>query len=88
MQNEMDWLIERRAHLDVLVDVPGSLFAIVDRLHGGIGQAGDVSAGKHPGFTGLHGFAVHLRCPPSVQLYWFQGLLHCSRTQYYRDQSG
>jgi len=31
MKNEMDWLIEWRAHLDVLVDVPGSLFATVNQ---------------------------------------------------------
>ena len=63
-------------HLDVSVHVPGGLLAVVDRLHRGVGQAGDVPARKHPGLAGLHGVGADVRGSPAVQLHRGQGLRH------------
>lgn len=63
-------------YLNVSVNMPRGLFAIVHRFHRGVGHTSNVSPCKHPGLTGLHCVCVDLRSTPAGQLHRSHGLSH------------
>ncbi len=57
--------------------MPGCMFAVIDRFHGGVRHSSQVPATEDPSHTGLHGVRADLRQTPAVHFDRGQRRYHC-----------